>query len=227
MPGKKRTSRAYSWKPRGDYSSLAFTPPYPPGESSYTIKGMGYRSFLEDCDRVIPGGRAAVLGAIEQPELREFFKQEFLAGSWFDMFPLPLGREVAARLVRAPVAALMRDAMRYTVKRDAQTAYGNLINRGDAIAILEGLDMVTRQYLNFSPLVRPRIPRPGEREAFRDHVPKVLVPWMSATADGYTSTALELAGFKGARVRTWATPEPDADDGLERVQLRVVTYWDA
>jgi hypothetical protein len=50
MPGKKPTPRAYSWKPRGDYSSLAFTPPYPPGESSYTIKGMGYRSFLEDCD---------------------------------------------------------------------------------------------------------------------------------------------------------------------------------
>src|SRR5262245_31339375 len=124
---KEPRSPAYRWKPRGDYSSLAYTPPYPPGESSYQIKGMGYRSFLEDCDRVIPGGRATVLAAIEQPELQEFFKQEFLAGSWFDMFPLPLGREIAARLARTPMATLMRESMRYTVERDAQTAYGNLI----------------------------------------------------------------------------------------------------
>ena len=107
---KEPKSRAYSWKPRGDYSSLAYTPPYPPGESRYLIKGMGYKSFLEDCDRVVPGGRATVLAAIEQPELREFFKQEFLAGSWFDMFPLPLGREIAARLARIPLATLTREA---------------------------------------------------------------------------------------------------------------------
>ena len=223
---KDPSSGAYAWKPRGDYSPLAYTPPYPPGDSPYMVKGMGYRSFLEDCDRVIPGGRAAVLDSIEQPELREFFNQGFLAGTWFDVFPLPLGREIAACLVRTPMAALTRDAMQFTVKRDAQTVYGNLINRADAHAILDGLDVVARQYLNFSPLVRPRIVRPGERETFRDHFPKVLVPWCTAFADGYTSTALTLAGFKGARVRTYAKREPEADDGLELVQLRVVTSWD-
>lgn len=190
------------------------------------VKGMGYRSFFEDCDRVVPGGRAAFFAAIEQPELSEFFKQEFLAGSWFDTFPLPLGREIAARLARMPMSTLTRESMRYTVKRDAQSVYGSLIKRGDANAILDGLDIVARQYLSFSPLVRPRIVRPGERESFRDHFPKVLVPWCTAFADGYTTTALELGGFTGARVRTFVKPEPPAEDGLEVVQLRVVMNWD-
>lgn len=214
------------WTPEGDYSSLSFTPPYPPGKSTYCAKGLGYRSFFEDCDRVVPGGRQAVIDAIQQPELKAFFSQEFLAGSWFDIFPLPLGREIAARLAGVPMPQLAREAMAFTIRRDAATVYKSALSRREPEAILEGLDIVARQYLNFSPLVRPAMTDARTRVVYRDHFPKVLVPWCEGFSHGYTVAALKIANVPNPRVRFSTEPERPASDGLELVQVRVETSWD-
>jgi hypothetical protein len=223
----RNASGLLGWTPDGDYSGLSFTPPYPPGKSTYCVKGLGYRSFLEDCDRVVPGGRQALLAAIKQPALKTFLSQDFLAGSWFDIFPLPLGREVAARLVGVPMRQLARDAMAFTMKRDAATVYKPLLSRREPEAILEGLDIIARQYLSFSPLIRPSMMGTCTRVVYRDHFPKVLVPWCEAFSEGYTVAALKLASVPNPRVEISIEREPPASDGLELVQVRVATSWDA
>lgn len=59
--------------------------PFPVGQSPYRIKGSGYLLHMQYVDEQLPGGRAAMLGAIGNPELRAFFEQTFFAGHFVDI----------------------------------------------------------------------------------------------------------------------------------------------
>ena len=148
---------------------------------------------------MVPGGRQALLDANQQPELKAFFSQEFLAGSWFDIFPLPLGRELAARLAGVPTAQLAREAMAFTMKRDAATVYKSILSRREPEAILEGLDIVARQYMC-----------PGARR------PPAATPSLRSSSQT----------CRTPRVRFSIEPERPTSDGLELVRVRVATSWD-
>lgn len=208
-----------------DYSSLAFTPPVRPGQSPYLIKGLGYRSFFDDCERTVPGGKAALLAAIAQPELREFFEQDFLVGSWFDLFPLPLARQIAARLARVPLTTHLRNAMQFTAKRDFQTVYRKLFGTATTPqAIMDALDVVGKQYTNFAPLIRTE-QYPTSRVAYREGVPTLLFPWLSTSASGYTVSILELAGVRSPSMRVTTSPSGIVN-GIETLTMRVETSWE-
>lgn len=214
-----------NWNTSSDYSSLAYTPPQRPGLSAYRIKGLAYRGFFEDCERAVPGGKAGFLKAIQQPELYEFFSQEFMAATWFDVFPLPLGRQIAMRLAGKTYLDHLRAMMRITAQRDIDGVHHAVLDVAlPPQTILDRLERITNQYFNFSPLVRSRVLGPTEREAYRDDFPELLVPWYRPVAEGYAATVLELCGAREVQARVTVKPTP-ARRGLAMVSLRIGCSW--
>ena len=82
--------------------------PFDIGGSPFRVKGNPYVGLFEHADRVLPGGRDAVLQQVERPDLLAFLSQPFMPSGWYDLYPL-LGLAVAAgKLVGQSGAAFTR-----------------------------------------------------------------------------------------------------------------------
>src|SRR5689334_22499905 len=75
-----------------------YTSPFLVGDSPFQIKGVAFRGYRRHYVKTVPGGYAAISDAIADPELRKFFDQQFLDGSMYDLFAMPLIDQVAGRL---------------------------------------------------------------------------------------------------------------------------------
>lgn len=69
------------------------------GESPFRAKGTLYRATHSDFEHNLHGGFQALLDAIEEPELREFVGQHFLASTRYDVMPVPAIAECSAKVV--------------------------------------------------------------------------------------------------------------------------------
>jgi hypothetical protein len=61
--------------------------PFAVGKSPFRIKGSGYLLHMQYVDEHLPGGRAAMLSAIESRELRAFFEQTSSRGTSWTSIP--------------------------------------------------------------------------------------------------------------------------------------------
>jgi hypothetical protein len=99
---------------------------FAPGASPFHTKGLAYRGHLEFVAEHVPGGVAAQNAAFGDEALRAFFKQPFVAGGWYDVFPLAEAGLVCARLRGEPLHALLQTRARHQVQRDLRGVYGFL-----------------------------------------------------------------------------------------------------
>ena len=218
------TAFVNDWNKTSDYSTLAFTPPFRPGSSPYCIKGLAYRGFFEDCERTVPGGKAALLEAMRQPELREFFSQEFLAASWFDVFPLPLGRQIATRLAGKTYQEYLRAQMRVAAQRDVQGVYHSVLNiELPPEDMLDRVERVANGYFNFAPSAG-KVIGPNLREGVRENFPELLTAWYRPVTESYVATVVELTGATEVKVRSSTSPMPP-QGGIAMVRLRFECTW--
>src|SRR5690242_18619455 len=72
--------------------------PQPPGKNPYRVKGNAYRGHMDYVEQHVPGGIEAMRAGFEDPLLKEFFGQTFLAASFYDLYPLVAAGWVCAKL---------------------------------------------------------------------------------------------------------------------------------
>jgi hypothetical protein len=209
------------------YSSL---PPatFAPGESPFRAKGLVYRGAREYWDERVPGGVAAVVGAMNdtgETSLGRFLANPFLASGWYDVLPIGPLSAAAARLSGVPHAQLVRDNAAWLAHRDLRGVYRVILALASVKTVAHRLGGLSMQYFDFG---RAETVPISERvvESRRYGIPAQLAPWFIFAADGFVPVAMTLAGAKSVRLRH-GRPQPDGTvNGVPLVQIRFEIQWE-
>ena len=173
-------------------SVLGETPPVPPGQSPFHIKGVAYAGHLDWVDKHFPGGRAAFLDLLS-PTMRAFFGQTFLAIGQYDFLPLASAGQVCARALGMRFVEFVEMRGRHQAALDVGGVYRVLLKLASAKLVAGKLPKVMSKYFDFGEV------RLVSEEAYAvrfevDRVPSLVVDWFRGCYTGYVEVTLAAAG---------------------------------
>ena len=187
--------------------------------------GNVYLGLFEYLERHVPGGVAAVLGRLRDPELIQFASQRFLAASWYDFVKaLRLG-EAAAVAARLPYAQLMTAVGTAQAERDIRGVYQYLLRFASPAAIIERLPRVARQYFDF--VTSELLTRPATSPAtlLLTGLPESLAPTYALLSEPFLRRALTLAGATSVDITISAFEPYELDCGRRVVRFTRRISW--
>jgi hypothetical protein len=194
-----------------------------PGVSPFKVKGVAYIGHLDYCDRFIPGGSERVLKAL--PEwLQPFFEQKFLAGNWYDVFPLAAAGFVCAELMGLPFYEFIRQRSGVQAKDDIKGVYHFFFAIFSTRTIASKLPVLFSQYFNFGEIALLKIEK-NRVEVDRTNVPALIVHWQNAVLQGYLEVVLEQAGAKEAAVEFGVVEATGEKGAYEMVKVPTALTW--
>jgi hypothetical protein len=173
--------------------------PFEAGTSPFHIKGVAYLGHTAYADGFIPGGAQAVADAFHDPALRAFFRQPFLAASWYDALPIVPVWHVCARLLGLNDHDFLRVRTQHQAERDIGGVYRFLLKLASAEAVALRVPWVVQRYFDFG-TTEASVVAPGLVRAVVSGVPAILVPWLRVVSETYLRVALELAGAKTVQI---------------------------
>jgi len=175
---------------RGVGSTVAFTLP---GAGPFRTKGNLYRGGIEMLRHL--GIWDAVLAALPDDEHRQFFSQTFLAGSWYDLFPVQTLDEVASVLRGVTLQAHIQDNTKFQFGRDVNGLYRLLLRFSNPSAMVERVNRLSAQYFDFGESEVSAV-QPRSATVTRRGVPTTLAPWFAEASISYVKVAMRAAGAK-------------------------------
>jgi hypothetical protein len=174
------------------FAPIGETPPVPPGESPFHIRGMGYLGHLDWVDRELPGGRAAFSAMLSEP-MRAFFSQTFLAISMFDFLPLASAGQVCARALGMAFVDFIEMRSRHQAQLDIGGVYRMVLKMTSPRTVAGKLPTIMAKYFDFGAV---RI-LSDETRCVRfelQSVPQILVDWFLGCYTGYVEVVVGAAG---------------------------------
>ena len=209
-------------------SSIRAASPLPcaPGESPFHIKGMPYRGLLYFVAKSLPGGVEAFTAALEDPRLRAFVGQTFLATVRYDVLPmLPLFTTLA-RLLDVPFDALVQGAAASQARYDARTVYQRILSGG-----FPGADREPHHTLR-RPVLRLRKDDRREHRAQDIRAPPlrrpcVPVPLVRADAPLHTAEVARLCGAEEVETSSCDIVLDGLQGAFPLVRIRSEFRWRA
>jgi hypothetical protein len=198
---------------------------FPPGTSPFRTKGNVYRALLESADKRVPGGREAVLALIEEPDLRAFYLQNFLAASSYDIFPLlPFGM-AGAKIVGIPYGEFVRRGAEFTALRDMNGIYRVLLKLASPEMVIARIPRILAQYFDFGSVEGQFI---GARcyEATARGLPKPIAFWLTNISQGFIPVVLAKAGARHVSMRVRAPAETHVEQGVRLVDVSFDVSWE-
>lgn len=198
--------------------------PFAPGQSPYRAKGIVFQGLFGSTDERCPGGVAAVMARILDPELRAFFEQRFLASSLYDLLPIVPFGQTAALLAGAQYVPYVREGARWQANRDVHGIYRALLKLASPRMVCERLPRITMQYFDFGEATGQFT---GDRryEIGIRGLPRPLAIWLYAAVEGFVPVPLEIAGAKHVILRTSLEPSGRSHGDLELMNGRTVVTW--
>jgi hypothetical protein len=91
------------------------------------VKGHVYQKMKENVASTLDGGVDRLLERIEQQDIRDFFRQRFLGGSWYDALPMAPLSYAHARLAGEPLHRFTRERGRVIAEHDVPGIYKALL----------------------------------------------------------------------------------------------------
>lgn len=191
----------------------------PRGE--HNAKGLVYVGARTFYAERIPGGIAAVDGALESDAARGFLQQHFIPGAWYDVEPLQALNAAAGRVARVSPFQLIRESARWQAHRDIHGVYRMLLRLATPDLVVTRLPRAAVQYFDFG-VVSGEWASPGVYRAEARGIPAHLRLWFNAAIEGFAPVALETAGAKDVEVRALA---PAAEATPATMTLRYEFRW--
>ena len=186
------------------------------GKSPFRAKGvlyLGTQAFFAEHH-----GFDALLLGMEEPELREFISQRFLAASYYDVSPVPTLIAYEARALRMSVESYLLHRTRFQANKDLGGVYAWLLRLASPPLIARHLPRIMMQMFDFATVEILR-EEPNETWAKMSGIPMSLAPWLEVGLSVYAETALRLAG---TRATTTTSVKPaGVRAGLPLVELTV------
>jgi tRNA A-37 threonylcarbamoyl transferase component Bud32 len=201
--------------------------PRRPGSSPFFIKGLSYRGFVALVGRTLPGGMNELEASIEDPDLRAFLRQPFLASSRYDILPFRPLTASLARLLGRPYGDLVRVAAAAQARYDARTVFRQMF----AGATLDDWEqrmprLGTQYYYGFG---RFEGVREGPSTVVSRHsgVPEYLVPWYAPMQVAYGEEAARILGARDVSSELLPQERSGEVDGLPTVITSARLRWHA
>ncbi len=203
-------------------ASLGETPPVPPGESPFHIKGVAYLGHLDWVDKHFPGKRPAFL-ALLSPSMRAFFGQTFLAIQQHDFLPLASAGHACARALNMGFVEFVEMRGRHQASLDLSGVYRVLLKVASPKLIAGKLPKVMSKYFDFGGV--RLISEEDYKVRFEvDRVPTLVVDWFRGCYTGYVEVTLAAAGAQLPTLDIDAQPAP-ALHGFSAHKLVGTVRW--
>lgn len=197
---------------------------FPPGQSPFRVKGVAYRGHIEFIERNVPGGLLAQNAAFDDKALALYFEQPFVAGGWYDVFPLAEAGVVCARLRNEPLHQLLKVRAKDQVTRDLGSVYGFLARFVSQRLIARGVVDATERYFDFLSTVSEQV-APGHVRATVTGLPEALSDWMTVLMQSYAEATFEHVGQIQVNVRMERAVRSGSRHGMPAVTTSMDIRW--
>lgn len=197
--------------------------PFPIGQSPFRIKGSGYLLHMQYVDEHLPGGRAAMLSAIRNPELRAFFEQTFFAGHFVDIYPLVCVGYTCAEIQGVAFERFIRLRSRHQAEGDLKLFRKLILRIASPELLASRIPTLTANYFDFAN-AEILEKKTGSVTATMHGIPKELAPWMTYVCEETVRFMLEYNGVKNLRLQTSQEREKESQ-GREILGLRSTIQW--
>ena len=117
--------------------------------TSFRVKGHVYQKMKHHLELDLEGGTERLLERVELPEVREFFRQRFLGGSWYDALPMGPLSHAHARLSGSPLHPFSRSRGRIVAEHDVPGIYKALLRLFSPSTLISRLPRVATFYFSF------------------------------------------------------------------------------
>ena len=189
------------------------------------MKGHGLRARMAVYDRIVPGGRQAVLAAIDDRAVREYLSGPILAASWYDLFAHAALDIAAADLRKMAPWESVASASAMQAEADASGIYKLLLKVVSPHMLVRKLGAISAQYFDHGTIEVERIDDHAAR-MLRTGISNQLYWWWGGILDGYVHALFKLSGAKNVSFHcgTLKTAQPDEPLGLGSFAVDV--RWD-
>jgi hypothetical protein len=184
-----------------DGQALSLAPPLTvaPGRGSFRIKGLAIEGLHSYVAQNVPGGTARVFESIEDPVLREYVKQPFLAASRYDILPYLQTVVAAAAVTGMPASRFLAEQCSWQAARDVSGVYRLLLKVASPETVAQRLGLVWGRYFDFARIDVVAV-TPGSVVLSVRQLPSFLLPWYRAGAVTAGNTVIALAGATDIKV---------------------------
>jgi hypothetical protein len=141
----------------------------------------------------VDGGMGALLASIDQPALRAFIEQPFLASAWYDVLPVAPLVVAEARATRQSTEAYLRERTRFQAKQDLGGVYKFILWLASPEAVAQRLPRMLTKLFDFGEM-SVAVVEPRHVRATVTGYPALLSDWYVNTFDVYAEAALKAAG---------------------------------
>ncbi len=198
--------------------------PVPAGKGPFHIKGMPYRGLAYLVARSLPRGMLDLAESFDDPSLREFTTQTFLASGRYDILPMLPIHVAIARILGLPLAELVRRGATAQARYDARTVFQRLIGSATIDDWPSRLLRFGTQYYDFGAFEGVAI-EPGTIVLQHSSVPEYVHPWYGPMQGAYGAEIARLLGAVGIS-HEMLPPEPmGMDRGLPILTVRSRIRW--
>ncbi len=193
-----------------------------PGQSGFRVKGHGLRARMAVYDRIVPGGSAAVLAAIDDAPTRAYLSGPILAASWYDLFAHAQLDLAAADLRKMPAWESVATASAMQAENDARGIYSFLLRFVSPHTLVSKLGNISAQYFDHGSIEVARLEGNHARMT-RIGISNQLYWWWDGILEGYVRALFGLAGAKNVVIHCGLleTSEPDNPLGIGRFPVDV------
>jgi hypothetical protein len=196
-----------------DWSVPQRSMPRPSGENPFRVKGHGILARMAVYDRVVPGGRRAVLEAVDDPATRSYLSQLILAVGWYDLFAHAALDLAAADLRGMDPGESLASASALQARADASGIYSLLLKVVSPQLLVRKLGKVSAQYFDHGAVEVVRLDGKAARMT-RTGIANQLYWWWSAILEGYVRALFALAGARDLEIHRGALESAALDDPL-------------
>ena len=195
------------------------------GATSFRVKGHIYQKMKVNLDATVDGGVERLLERVELPEVKEFLRQRFLGGSWYDAMPMGPLAYAHARLLGVPLHPHCRERGRIVATHDVPGIYKALLSLFSPETLISRLPRVATFYFSFGNAASEQLAR-GRARTSLGGLPYSLAPMLAGVVEGFIAVALEQSGAKCVQVRTLDVVYDGAVvDGIPTAIVRHESSW--
>jgi hypothetical protein len=187
--------------------------------TSFRVKGHIYQKMKDDVEASL--GVERLLERVDAPEVRDFFRQRFLGGAWYDAIPMGPLAHAHARLMGKPLHPFCRERGRIIATQDVPGIYKAILRIFSPTTLISRLPRVATLYFSFGKTSAEQL-APNRARTSLGGLPYSLAPMLAGVVEGFISVALEQSGAKGVQVRTLDVVYDGAI--VERVPTAVVRH---
>lgn len=197
----------------------------PLGTGPFHVKGVLYLGTQKYFTTEVPDGLAKLVQTLDDPSVRAFIQQKFLAASLYDVLPVAPLIRAEAEVCQQTVSAYLRKRAAFQAREDIGGVYRWLLKLASPELVALKLPRLLTQVFDFGDSFTERIDERCIRVEVREF-PQALSEWYSTAFDVYAETALGLAGAKNIDVRMKPVPTGRHATGVELVTLRGDARWE-